>query len=147
MGSNRKILTVKEFVAQGGSPQFHVLARRKKGAVLNITVLPGVLFDNGKQINSQEPYSETLLPAEDSEGLIEIVQRISDDKIFHQGDCVVTKNNASAALISFSEDRIHCTVLDFFAQSINNKIRIPIDEIISSSEPDFDTDGEESEHD
>lgn len=145
MKTRHKVLTVKEFVAQGGAPQFHVIARRDKSAVLNVTILRGLEFENSPE-NKDNYHTETIFPEEGSDGLIQIVQRISDEKLFHQGDYVTLKNNTNVALIFFHEDRIHCTVVDLFDFS-GRKRKIKIEEIASASEPDFDVLGEDGDND
>lgn len=124
-----RIKTVKEYIKNGPS-QFVVLARMKPGVSVTVSV--------SSTTNPEESWSETLIPAEE-EGFAKIVQRLSDDKIFHYKDCVdliETKGLFRYMIAGFLEDNINCLVLDTFC-SLNKadaKKIIPINQINSSRE-------------
>lgn len=96
-----KIKTIKEFLSNG-PPQFDIILRRDKGRVVTIS-LPSSLFSNSKQ--------ETIFSPESGNGIIQIVKRISDDKIFHQFLFVNSKSIGTCFILEFSEDLIHCVVI------------------------------------
>jgi hypothetical protein len=98
------IVKVKQFLkSKGGNPQFDVIQRRDKGESWNAH------FESGnKELDFK--YVKTIIP-ETEDGLIQIVKRISDDRIFHQGDLVEGTESGTCFIVSFSEDLIHCKVV------------------------------------
>lgn len=98
------IKTVKQFLkSRGGAPQFDVIQRRDKGESWDAH------FESGnKELDFK--YVKTII-SETDDGLIQIVKRISDDKIFHQGDLVEGTESGTCFIVSFCEDLIHCKVV------------------------------------
>jgi hypothetical protein len=139
---SHKIKSVKEFL-KDGPPQFDIILRREKGE-------PVVFHVSSTSEEIKLNYTESVLPEPGSEGLIKIVKRISDDAIFHTNDMIEAKEIGSCFIIGFSEDRIHCTVLDAFSQGDGTteppKVRVQVNDIELHLVADEETEtGEETE--
>jgi len=102
-----RIKKVKEFLAEG-IPQFHVLDRRDAGKTVDIHVKSG----------AKDLLVTTLFPPDSGEGIIKIVERISDGANFYQSDMVDVDTVGSAFIIEFKEDRVHCSVGGLFDQEL-----------------------------
>lgn len=121
-----KIKSVKEFI-KDGPPQFDVILRHKKGEPTSFSV-------HSESEEMTLDYTEMVYPEPDSEGIIKIAKRICDDAVFHINDMVEVSGIGSCFIIGFSEDLIHCIVLDVFAQDLGKenkpeKIQVQINHI------------------
>lgn len=104
-----KIKTVKEFI-KNNSPQFDIILRGEPSQRDTITVVSG---------SEELPFEirTTLSPPSKDKGIVKIVKRISDDKLFHQQDMVEVKDIGSCFIIEFKEDLIHCSVVCIVEQA------------------------------
>jgi len=123
---SHKIKSVKEFI-KDGPPQFDIILRREKGEPVEFSV-------SSASEELKLDYFEMVYPEPGSEGLIKIVKRISDDAIFHTNDMVESKDIGSCFIVKFSEDLIHCFVLDAFGDinkliNKHNTIQVQINDI------------------
>lgn len=73
----------------------------------------------------------------DSDGVIRIVKRISDDVLFYNGDMVELNDVGSVFIVSFKNDCIHCMVVDMdkkeYVVEINDLIYLAQNVTISNS--------------
>lgn len=132
-----KIKTVKEFI-KDGPPQFDVILRHEKGEPVTFSV-----SSESEEIKLN--YMEMTYPEPDSDGIIKIVKRICDDVVFHTNDMVEASGIGSCFIIGFSEDLIHCIVVDIFSQEFSEggkpeKIQIQINHIVPHDELDLTAD-------
>lgn len=101
-----KIQNVKDFL-KNGPPQFDVIVRREPGKSLAYKV-------HSATEDLDFKHEKMILPPKD--GIIQIVKRISDDHLFHQGDMVEIDKIGTCFVFEFSEDLIHCSIADLFDQ-------------------------------
>lgn len=88
------------------------------------TLPENVTYSEDKELTDDEKedkkhdgiFTKIISPPESGEGIIQIVKRINDDKLFHQGDDVRTKEGSAGTIISFHEDRVHCEIIFLFEQ-------------------------------
>lgn len=91
------------------------------------TLPDDVTYSEDKELTDEEKedkkhdgiFTKIIPPPESGEGIIQIVKRITDDKLFHQGDDVKTIDGNYGNIISFNEDRVHCELIFLFEQENN----------------------------
>jgi len=97
-----EILTVKEFTKR----QFEVLLRGKPNSVLDFIIRGSLSFDGDtKNDYSNIEYKGHLI---NEYGNIKVVRRKLDNKIISFGE----SSSSDVTLIEFSDDYIHCTVVN-----------------------------------
>lgn len=103
----KRIKKVRDYFKNGS--QFDIILRRELEKSCDAHILESNEFyaDFRKEIGVS---SET-------EGAIQIVKRICDDKVFHKGDMIESKQFGTCFIIEFSEDLIHCSVANVFEQN------------------------------
>ena len=108
MSENHKIKDI--------SPQFDVILRRKPGSVATLTIYSGSI---GFEKEKPRAYEKNFYSPDENSQVIQIVKRITDDKLFHQADLVKTFAG-DGYIIEFKEDLITCKVAFIFAQKEKN---------------------------
>lgn len=106
------IKKIKEYI-KDGPPQFDILERGKVGEDAHIEIAstnPGV----------DMYYKEIISPKTKRHGFIRKVKRIKDDKVFGIYSYVIA-DGSSSFIIQFSEDLIHCYVIEAFGKNSMKK--------------------------
>ena len=110
-----QIKKVKDFV-KDGPPQFCVIGRCKPGITVTVTVCSSIIADTKTGFSLDNPsYNEVLYPNIGSgNGLIKSVRRIKDGQVMNMSDSV-TIAGSFHHLVGFSEDLIHCFVVNAYS--------------------------------